>query len=124
MAENEKRYFMSEIEKMRSKVPENMRLKQIKKLDDSELESVAGGYTETELVSTYGKEIECPHCHAAGKVVLDLIGDTPWHSISSYRCNACGKTFEVDGLTGVLFYEDEFDKIVNTYGDNWRRFVY
>lgn len=122
----DRKYTPEEIKRFRSssKVPEGFRLRQVQKLDDTELESVAGGYTEREWISSYGKEIECPHCGYNGRWNIDLIGDSDWHAVSSYRCNSCGKTFDVDGITGCLFREGELDGLLSLYGDNWRTHFY
>lgn len=69
-------------------------LKNVKRIDDSELENINGGWKETnKKLATFGKEIVCPSCGASKKVQFEDIAlqDDKTKSVE-YHCR-CGCQF-------------------------------
>lgn len=87
-------------------------------IDESKLESVSGGYKETQEVASKGKNIVCPRCNASKKISFypKPFYDDSLQSVE-YHCR-CGCKF-VYCLDNFILKED-FISMCDKKGINYR----
>ena len=86
-------------------------------IDESKLESVSGGYMETQEGASKGKDIVCPRCNASEK---DSFCPKPFQDDSlqsvEYHCK-CGCKFVYYG--GMFLLKEDFISMCDEKGINY-----
>ena len=85
------------------------------KLDDADMEKVAGGFTENDYnMGAYGYWVQCPGCGESRMSMFDITAND-FVYYTEYRCRNCGRQFMIDN-TGMLYDYGAVRNYYNSYG--------
>ena len=86
-------------------------------IDESKLESVSGGYMETQEVASKGKNIVCPRCNSDARLLKNITLSDDYLDTVEYHCG-CGCKFVYYG--GKFLLKEDFISICDEKGFNYR----